>query len=227
MGKEFHHKAQRYSLSKFLFCDRSEQGLALIVVLIASAIAAITTMAVAVRSYNSYVNGTRQSLANRAEEAAEAGLQILIESLNRDHAEWLIESYDGDGTWAINREATGGCRISIGSGPTVEGTTNTYSNGSVGRYRLTKYSFDGNNFYGGIGSFEMEGEIRSSNNNLLASAKVYQDMRIIAKRCDALPGEDSSNQNSQWPGIFIGNQIDRFVDAKHTLKAQIRCNQQK
>ena len=72
-GKRIPSQAQRYSLSKFLFCDRSEQGLALIVVLIASAIAAITTMAVAVRSYNSYVNGTRQSLANRAEEAAEAG----------------------------------------------------------------------------------------------------------------------------------------------------------
>ena len=45
----------------------------------------------------------------------------------------------------------------------------------------------------GVGSFEMEGEIRSSNNRLLASAKIYQDMSIIAKGCDALPG-DNNNQ---------------------------------
>ena len=100
------------------------------IVLVASAIAATTTIAVAMRSYNSYVNGTRQSLANRAKEAAEAGLNILIESLNQDHPEWLIEPYDGDGSWSISREATGGCRTSVGSNPTIEGTSNTYSNGT-------------------------------------------------------------------------------------------------
>ena len=62
----------------------------MVIVLMASAIAATTTMAVAMRSYNNYVNGTRQSLADRAKEAAESGLNILIESLNQDHPEWLI-----------------------------------------------------------------------------------------------------------------------------------------
>ena len=182
------------------------------IVLVASAIAATTTIAVAMRSYNSYVNGTRQSLANRAKEAAEAGLNILIESLNQDHPEWLIEPYDGDGSWSISREATGGCRTSVGSNPTIEGTSNTYSNGTEGKYKLAKYSFEGNNFYGGIGSFEMEGEIRSSNNKLLASAKVYQDMSIIAKACDALPG-DTSDQDSLWPGIFVQSSIQNYRGA--------------
>ena len=54
----------------------------------ASAIAATTITAVLIRSYSSYVNGTRQSLADRAKEAAESGLNILIESLNEDHPEW-------------------------------------------------------------------------------------------------------------------------------------------
>ena len=194
-----------------------ERGLAMVIVLMASAIAATTTMAVAIRSYNNYVNGTRQSLADRAKEAAESGLNILIESLNQDHPEWLIEAYDGNGDWSIKREATGGCRTNVGSNPTVEGRANTFSNGTEGRYKLARYSFHGNNFYGGVGSFEMEGEIRSSKNKLLASAKIYQDMSIIAKRCDALPGE-TSQEDSLWPGILIGSQIDRFVNARAYLK---------
>ena len=63
----------------------------------------------------------------------------------------------------------------------------------------------------------MEGEIRSSENKLLASAKIYQDMSIIAKRCDALPG-DTSDQDSIWPGVLIGSEIDRFVNARAYLK---------
>ena len=196
---------------------RHEQGIALVIVLMASALAATTTMAVALRSYNSYVNGVRQSLADRAKESAEAGLNILVESLNQDHPEWLIEPYDGNGSWSISREATGGCRTNIGSNPTIEGTSHTFSNGTEGKYKLAKYSFHGNNFYGGVGSFEMEGEIRSSENKLLASAKIYQDMSIIAKRCDALPGE-TSQEDSLWPGILIGSQIDRFVDARAYIK---------
>ena len=82
----------------------------MVIILAASAIAALTTMAIAMRAYNGYVNGAKQSLADRAKEAAEAGLNILIESLNQDHPEWLIEPYNGDGDWTINRGATGGCR---------------------------------------------------------------------------------------------------------------------
>ena len=208
-----------------------EQGSAMAIVLVASAIAATTTIAVAMRSYNSYVNGTRQSLANRAKEAAEAGLNILIESLNQDHPEWLIEPYDGDGSWSISREATGGCRTSVDSNPTIEGTSNTYSNGTEGKYKLAKYSFEGNNFYGGIGSFEMEGEVRSSSNKLLASAKVYQDMSIIAKACDALPG-DTTNQDSLWPGIFVQSRIQNYREGQAIMKgsdppeaAEILCTE--
>ena len=190
------------------------------IVLMASAIAATTTVAVVMRSYNSYVNGTRQSLANRAKEAAEAGLNILIESLNQDHPEWLIESYNGNGSWSISRAATGGCRTSVGGNPTVEGTSNTFSNGTEGRYKLAKYSFQGNTFYGGVGSFEVEGEIRSSDsrgNKLLASAKIYQDMSIIAKACNALPG-DTNNQSSIWPGIFLLSEIKNFRGGKAIMK---------
>ena len=191
------------------FGNANEHGLALVIVLMVSAIAATTITAVLIRSYSSYVNGTRQSLADRAKEAAESGLNILIESLNEDHPEWLIEPYDGDGNWSISRTSTGGCRESVGSNPIVEGTSNTYSDGTEGIYRLTSYTFNGNNFYGGTGSFEMEGEIRSSNNRLMASAKIYQDMSIIAKGCDALPG-DNNDQGTIWPGIFVQSQIKNY-----------------
>ena len=189
--------------------NRHEKGLALVIVLMVSAIAATTITAVLIRSYSSYVNGTRQTLADRAKEAAESGLNILVESLNEDHPEWLIESYDGDGNWSISRTATGGCRQNIGNNPIIQGVSNTYSDGTEGIYKLTSYTFNGNNFYGGIGSFEMEGEIRSSNNRLLASAKIYQNMSIIAKGCDALPG-DNNNQGTIWPGIFVKSQIKNY-----------------
>ena len=194
-----------------------ERGMAMVIILAASAIAALTTMAIAMRAYNGYVNGAKQSLADRAKEAAEAGLNILIESLNQDHPEWLIEPYNGDGDWTINRGATGGCRTNIGNNPTIEGTSNTYDNGTEGRYRLVQYSFHGNNFYGGVGSFEMEGELRSSENKLLASAKVYQDMSIITKRCDELPGENT-DEDSIWPGIYIDNKLRRYKNVRSIVK---------
>ena len=191
--------------------------MAMMIVLAASSIAALTTMAVVIRAYSNYINGTKLSLADRAKETAESGLNILVESLNQDHPEWLIEPYDGEVSWSIRREATGGCRTNAGNNPTIEGTINTYRNGTEGRYRLVRYSFRGNNFYGGIGSFEMEGEIRSSENKLLASAKIYQDMSIIAKACDALPG-DTSNQDSIWPGIFVDNKIRRYTHVRTIVK---------
>ena len=202
---------------RYQYIDHHEHGLALVIVLLVSAIAATTTMAVTLSAYNSYVNGTRQSLADRAKEAAESGLNILIESLNQDHPEWLIEPYDGDGSWSISRASTGGCRTSIGVDPTIAGTSIIYDNGTEGRYRLTSYSFEGNNFYGGAGSFEMEGEIRSSDNNLLASAKIYQDMSIIAKACDSLPG-DNSEQESIWTGIYVSNRISRYNNVRALVK---------
>ena len=217
---------------KYPRINHHEHGLAMAIVLIVSAIAATTTMAIALRSYSSYVNGARQSLAQRAKEAAEAGLNILVESLNQDHPEWLIEPYDGEASWTISRAATGGCRTNIESNPTIEGTSNTYSNGTEGRYKLTRYSFEGNEFYGGVGSFEMEGEIRSNENKLLASAKIYQDMSIIAKRCDALP-DDTTDQDSIWPGILIGTQINRFVRSRAYIQgsdpmrpAEVMCTQE-
>ena len=187
------------------------------IVLMASAIAATTAMAVLIRSYSNYVDSTKQSLADNAKEAAEAGLNILVESLNQDHPEWLIEPYDGNGNWSISRDATGGCRTKIASNPAVKGISNIFSNGTEGRYKLTKYSFHGNNFYGGVGSFEMEGEIRSGKNKLLASAKIYQDMTIIAKACDALPG-DAGEHDSLWPGILVNEKIDRYFNARAYIK---------
>ena len=63
----------------------------------------------------------------------------------------------------------------------------------------------------------MEGEIRSGKNKLLASAKIYQDMTIIAKACDALPG-DAGEHDSLWPGILVNEKIDRYFNARAYIK---------
>ena len=80
-----------------------------------------------------------------------------------------------------------------------------------------------------MGSFEMEGEIRSSN-NLLASAKVYQDMRIIAKRWMLLAKIAAIKIPMAWN--FYWQSIDRFVDARAYIKgtdpmqpAEVMCIQ--
>ena len=63
-------KIFRNRLSSEQHLNLNEKGLALAIVLMSSAIAATATMAVAIRSYNHYVNSTRQSLADRAKDAA-------------------------------------------------------------------------------------------------------------------------------------------------------------
>ena len=55
-----------------------EEGMAIVIVLAASAIAALTTMAVVIRAYSNYTNGVKLSLADRAKEAAESGLSIFV-----------------------------------------------------------------------------------------------------------------------------------------------------
>ena len=187
------------------------------VVLVVSAIAATTSVAVAMNSYNSFVNGRRQSLAEQARETAEAGVNILVEELNRNHPEWLIENYSGTGQWSLVNNQSGGCRLKPGVNPKTEGVSTTFSNGNEGKYKLNKYEFEGNQYYGGKGTFEVTGEIRSSNNKLLASAKVYQDMSILTKGCDELPG-DTANQEGIWPAIFIDSEIRRYANTRAIMK---------
>ena len=45
----------------------------MVIVLMASLIATVSTMAIAMQAHNSYVNSSRQSMAKRAREAAESG----------------------------------------------------------------------------------------------------------------------------------------------------------
>ena len=97
--KGLDYKARNLITNRSKFAHRHEQGLTIVIVLMASAIAATTAMAVLIRSYSNYVDSTKQSLADNAKEAAEAGLNILVESLNQDHPEWLIEPCAGNGNY--------------------------------------------------------------------------------------------------------------------------------
>lgn len=171
-------------------------------ILLVALVATISTTAVALQAYNAYTNSVRQGLARRAREAAEAGLDTLIESLNRDFPEWLIYSYSGSGPWSFVSKTTT-CTPVTSSTPTVAGTVFNLG-GREGRYLLNSYTFQGTSYYGGKGRFVMDGELRdSTSNRLLSAARVIQDVTVLAKACNALPGTASSS-DALWPGLFMG-----------------------
>lgn len=180
----------------------SESGYSLLVILLVALVATISTTALALQAYNAYTNSVRQGLARRAREAAEAGLATLIESLNRDFPEWLIYNYSGSAPWSIVSRTTS-CTPATSNTPSVSGTVSNFS-GREGRYLLRSYTFEGTSYYGGKGRFVMDGELRdSSSNRLLSAARVTQDVTVLAKACNALPGT-ASNSDALWPGLFMG-----------------------
>lgn len=183
---------------------KGEQGSAMAVVLIVSLIATVSTMAVAMQAYTSFSNGTRQNMAQRAREAAESGLNRLIESLNQDYPEWLIQNFNGTESWPLSSERVGGCRSHTDSEPSISGSSGSEHRSTQGFYRLKAYHFEGTSYYGGRGRFVMEGEVRSKNNQVLASAQVMKEMTVIAKACNSLPGSPNEDE-SIWPGLFVQN----------------------
>ena len=158
----------------------------MVIVLMASLIATVSTMAIALQAHTSYLNSSRQSMAKRAREAAESGLAILVESLNQDYPEWLVSNYNGSETW--NRRSSGatGCRTEISGQPSVDGISSQQANGSKGFYKLRSYKFDGTSYYGGRGRFVVEGEIRSEdnkrNNGVCVCATVLQNSKHLEKQ---------------------------------------------
>mgnify|MGYP001159686103 CR=1 FL=1 len=188
----------------------------MVIVLMASLIATVSTTAIALQAHTSYVNSRRQSMAKGAREAAESGLAIIIESLNQDYPEWLISNYEGTGTWKRRATEGTGCRAKISGQPSVSGISSQQSNGTQGIYRLKSYEFDGTSYYGGRGRLVVEGEIRSEGDRRLAAAQIIQEMTVIAKSCNSLPGSPDESE-SIWPGLFMQN-IGDYDRTKVKLK---------
>lgn len=184
---------------------RSESGgYTLFFVLIASSIAATMAVALSIRAYTGYTDTKKQSLSIKARDAAESGLAILVESLNRDYPEWLISSFDkeDEDRWTARSLVGSGCDPDIEGSPTVTGITKTFSNGTTSNYELESYRFDGNEFYGGKGQFVMNGIVRSKGGKVLAESQVTQEMQVMTKTCGALPGDNTGNERI-WPGMFM------------------------
>ena len=201
----------------------------MVIVLMASLIATVSTMAIALQAHTSYLNSSRQSMAKRAREAAESGLAILVESLNQDYPEWLVSNYNGSETWNRRRSGATGCRTEISGQPSVDGISSQQANGSKGFYKLRSYEFDGTSYYGGRGRFVVEGEIRSEDNKRLATAQVIQEMTIIAKSCNSLPGSPDESE-SIWPALFMQNIGDydrtevKLKSSSPTQAATVLCS---
>ena len=186
------------------YSKKQSGGYTLFFVLIASSIAATMAVAVSIRAYTSYTDATKKSLSINALNAAESGLSILIESLNRDYPEWLISSFDknDDDTWIPRALVGSGCNPEIEGNPETSGVTQRLGNGATSHYELISYKFSGNEFYGGKGQFVVHGIIRSKNGKSLAEAQVIQEMQIRTKTCGTLPGDTTGNERI-WPGMFM------------------------
>ena len=199
--------AKTFSSIRWLIVNKAKEqsgGYTLFLVLIASSIAATMAVAVSIRAYTSYSDVTRKSLSINALNAAESGLAILVESLNRDYPEWLISSFDknDNDTWTPRSLVGSGCNPEIEGSPETSGVTQTLSNGTTSHYELISYRFNGNEFYGGKGQFVVNGIIRSKNGKRLAEAQVTQEMQIMTKTCGTLPGDTTGNERI-WPGMFM------------------------
>ena len=199
--------AKTFSPIRWLIVNKAKEqsgGYTLFFVLIASSIAATMAVAVSIRAYTSYTDATKKSLSINARNAAESGLAILIESLNRDYPEWLISSFDrNDGDkWTPDSLVGSGCNPEIEGNPETRGVTQKLSNGTTSHYELISYKFNGNEFYGGKGQFVVNGIIRSKNGKSIAEAQVIQEMQIMTKTCGTLPGDTTGNERI-WPGMFM------------------------
>ena len=199
--------AKTFSSIRWLIVNNAKEqsgGYTLFFVLIASSIAATMAVAVSIRAYTSYTEATKKSLSINARNAAESGLAILIESLNRDYPEWLISNFEksDDDTWTSRALVGSGCNPEIEGNPETSGITQKLSNGTTSNYELVSYRFNGNEFYGGKGQFVVNGIIRSKNGKSLAEAQVIQEMQIMTKTCGTLPGDTAGNERI-WPGMFM------------------------
>ena len=115
-----------------------------------------------------------------------------------------------------------GCRTDITGSPTTSGISNQQINGSQGHYRLKSFEFDGTSYYeDAADSLSREKSAQTTTKSWLL-AQVIQEMTIIAKSCNSLPGSPDESE-SIWPGLFmqkIGDFDRTEVKPKNSSPAQ-------
>ena len=192
----------------------ADPGLALPVVLIVGAVGFLGATTVAIITSQGLLNSVRGQQERQSREIADAGIAQTIELLNSDHPSLLINCYQNNtdecanlGTWnspsrSYQCPKPGDSETElrdVASFPTanLEKSISTTPNGS---FKILSYVFDGNRFYGGVGTLTVEGNIYTEDGSKQLARSVLKKTFNV-KPQDCPQGEDPDEDTSGFGGI--------------------------
>ena len=180
---------------------KASDGFVLPLITVLGFILAIGGMTLIARSLGGLMGSIRQQHSRSAREAAETGIAITLESLNRQYSYLLINCYarnistltgsspptknscSNTGTWSSPSLPSAICKGSRSPGisfPELRGITADPNT----RYRIEHYAFNGTSFYGGTGSLKIIGErLSNDNSQVLATSAIQQEFNVNPKPC--------------------------------------------
>ena len=202
---KYHHRIQRIQAKQVLALknNSAESGSAVLAI-IAVVLAGSALLATMTSSWRGASGVARRDLANSAQDAAEAGLTMILENLNAQFPYYLASS---SSKWSTLKSNSTICSTNSKDGP----PTQSGDVGSLGSYELEEYVFNGNPIFGGTAYLRVKGTATNSSNTASSTATVEQKIQIIPKFCDEPFGSGG------FPGLYsqtmdIGNNDVRGTD---------------
>ena len=183
-----------------------------------SLIIASGLMALAARSWLGLSGTVRQSQSRQAREIAEAGIAILIETLNSKYSHLLIKNFSpsAGGNWDNKKYTSSICPESILGEPSTSGIV-----GDNGKYELIEYDFQGSPFYGGKATIRVKGERILNSSRSGATAIVEQTIEIKPKSCSNSYREETTT--SGFPGLLASTITLGNNDVFGKLSGNVLC----
>ena len=153
-----------------------EEGISLVLFVVALVIMSGTLMATTTRAWLGYKGVVRQGQARSARELAEAGSSRLIAELNKNYSHLLVID---KGDWGTAESITGICPNDSTGVPAMEDVPI-----GEGRYSLEDYTFHGAPFFGGTATIKVKGELLNGNTPISTSI-IEQSIQIVPRNCDS------------------------------------------
>lgn len=229
------------SNARRLLKQPQKEGFVLPIVVIAGLIIGAGIFALNSRSIAGLIGGIRQGQNRQAQQAAEAGLAIILNELNQNYPFLLIshcavgKTYeptvdcrgwipeDKGGTLKLE---TSKCDAEIlNTAPMLEkikGDLVLASGSTRSRYQLLSYNFQGDEQQGGEALIRVKGEALSGTSQMRSTAVIEQIIPILPKNCNVPLNAPSSE--STFAGLLGTNSINlKNNDLTGSVNANIYC----